>query len=76
MKTYTTIQGQTWDQIAYEIFGDEYMCDKLMELNRDKINIFVFPAGVNLLLPDRESALKRTVSSDYPTWRAMLNVKS
>jgi phage tail protein X len=75
MRVYTTIQGQTWDQIAYEVYGNEYMCDKIMDLNRDKLDIFIFPAGVKLLLPDDESAVNRSVPSDYPTWRAMLNAK-
>lgn len=76
MSIYTTIQGQTWDQIAYEVFGDEYMCDRIMDLNRDKLNIFVFPAGVDILLPDRETTLKQTVPSDYPAWRVMLNASN
>ena len=75
MRVYTTIQGQTWDQIAYEVYGNEYMCDKIMDLNRDKLDIFIFPAGVKLLLPDDESAVNRSVPSDYPAWRAMLDAK-
>nr|DAJ74484.1 MAG TPA: tail protein [Caudoviricetes sp.]DAX86214.1 MAG TPA: tail protein [Caudoviricetes sp.] len=75
MKVYTTIQGQTWDQIAYEVYGNEYMCDKIMDLNREKLDIFIFPAGVKLILPDEESIVIQSVPSDYPTWRAMLNAK-
>jgi len=75
MRVYTTIQGQTWDQIAYEIYGNEYMCDKIMDLNRDKLDTFIFPAGVKLLLPDDENAVNRSVPSDYPAWRAMLDAK-
>ncbi|MBO1870072.1 tail protein X [Lachnoanaerobaculum sp. Marseille-Q4761] len=75
MKTYTTVQGQTWDQIAYELYGNEYMCDKIMELNRDKLDCFVFPAGIELTVPDKADAVSETVTSDYPAWRAMLNAK-
>ena len=75
MRVYTTIQGQTWDQIAYEVYGNEYMCDKIMDLNREKLDIFIFPAGVKHILPDEESMGRQSVSSDYPTWRAMLNAK-
>ncbi len=75
MRVYTTIQGQTWDQIAYEVYGNEYMCDKIMDLNREKLDIFIFPAGVKLILPDEESIVRQSVQSDYPTWRAMLNAK-
>nr|DAT60407.1 MAG TPA: tail protein [Caudoviricetes sp.] len=75
MRVYTTIQGQTWDQIAYEVYGNEYMCDKIMDLNREKLDIFIFPAGVKLMLPDEENIIRQSVLSDYPTWRAMLNAK-
>lgn len=75
MNTYTTIQGQIWDEIAYAVFENEYMCDRIMDLNRDKLGIFVFPAGVELILPDKESMVNKTVPSDYPGWRAMLNAK-
>lgn len=75
MRRYVTIQGQTWDQIAYELYGNEYMCDKLMDLNRDKLDYLVFPAGIELVVPDKEFAISETVPSDYPTWRAMLNAK-
>lgn len=70
-KTYITVSGQTWDQIAYEVYGDEHYCDRLMDTNRDKLNYFVFPAGIVLILPDVSASI--SVPSDYPTWRAALN---
>lgn len=75
MRVYTTIQGQTWDQIAYEVYGNEYMCDKIMDLNREKLDTFIFPAGIKLILPDEENIIRQSVPSDYPAWRAMLNAK-
>jgi phage tail protein X len=72
-KTYTTISGQTWDQIAYEVYGNEHYCDKLMDANRDKLHYFVFPDGISLKIPSIESMAQTAVSSDYPAWRAMLN---
>lgn len=76
MNIYTTTQGQTWDQIAYEVFGNEYMCDAIMDLNRNWLDIFVFPAGIELRLPAETTTLKQTIPSDYPAWRAMLNAES
>ncbi|MGL5435992.1 MAG: tail protein X [Lachnospiraceae bacterium] len=70
---YTTIQGQTWDQIAYEIYGNEYLCDKLMDANRDKLDYFVFPSGIALNIPGKDLATINSVSSDFPAWRAVLN---
>lgn len=72
-KTYTTISGETWDQIAYSIYGEERHCGYLMDANRDKLDFFVFPAGVTLVLPDADSLISTDVSSDYPAWRAALN---
>lgn len=72
-RTYTTISGQTWDQIAYEVYGDEYECGRLMDANRDKLDYFVFPAGVVLKLPEEADSGNNPVPSDYPAWRAQLN---
>jgi hypothetical protein len=73
--TYITTSGQTWDQIAYEVYGDEYQCGKLMDRNRDKLEYFVFSDGIVLQLPEQEELSADSVSSDYPTWRAALNGK-
>lgn len=72
-KTYTTVSGQTWDQIALEVYGEEHYCDRLMAANRDMLNVFVFPDGIVLTLPDKDSLAKTNVASDYPTWRTILN---
>lgn len=70
-KTYTTVSGQTWDQIAFEVYGEEHFCDRIMDANRDKLDYFVFPAGVTLNLPELD--MLDSVPSDYPSWRAQLN---
>lgn len=72
-KTYTTVSGQTWDEIALELYGEERYCDRLMDANRDKLDIFIFPDGIVLTLPDKDGLIKTNVASDYPTWRAILN---
>lgn len=72
-KAYTTVSGQTWDQIAYEVYGDEHYCDCIMDANRDKLEYFIFPAGIVLQLPDKKGIAAQTISSDFPTWRALLN---
>lgn len=71
--TYTTISGQTWDQIAYEIYGEERYCSYLMDANRDKLDYFVFPDGIIITVPDKDQIDQVTVSTDYPAWRSMLN---
>lgn len=32
--TYETVQGDTWDKIAYQVYGDEKYAGYLMENNR------------------------------------------
>lgn len=72
-RIYTTISGQAWDQIAFEVYGDEHYCDRLMAANRDKLDYFVFPAGIELNIPEVEYLDRDSVPSDYPAWRAKLN---
>lgn len=51
-KTYTTIQGDMWDSIAYNQLGDVAYTDKLMNLNASYLGYYIFPAGITLELPD------------------------
>lgn len=72
-KTYTTISGDTWDLIAYKVYGYEHFCDKLMDANREYLDIMVFPDGVTLTIPHRDTFVADTVLSDQPNWRALMN---
>lgn len=53
-KTYTTISGDMWDQIAYTQMGSVLYTDKLIKANADYAAMFVFPAGVVLTIPEVE----------------------
>ena len=61
---YKTIQGQTWDQIAKEVYGSELKADVLMAANPKQLDIFIFPAGVLLEVPEIEES-----SMNLPPWR-------
>jgi phage tail protein X len=65
--TYTTVSGDMWDSISYKIFGTCNYTDKIIDANRDFINTFIFPANVELNLPDIEPEKKRSASC--PPWR-------
>lgn len=71
--TYITIAGDTWDSIAYKKYGNEEYCDKIMDANRDKLDMFIFPAGVELTIPNRDTFTSTDVSTDFPDWRSVLN---
>ena len=48
---YTTIQGDTWDMIAYKVFGDEKYASDIMNANYDYIDILVFDNGELIDIP-------------------------
>lgn len=41
LKTYTTVQGDMWDSIAYKCYGDEAGINALMDANEDYIDTVV-----------------------------------
>lgn len=54
-RIYKTIQGDTWDLIAFKLYrdlGGEGLCDKLISANTKYINTVIFPAGCELVIPD------------------------
>ena len=64
-KTYTTVQGDMWDSIAYAQLGDVAHTDKLMNANLRYREIYIFPAGIVLTIPE----VKESVSSSLPPWK-------
>ena len=50
--TYTTVAGDTWDKIAYSVYGDETRAGELMEANPGLLGYFVFPSGVKVAAPE------------------------
>lgn len=65
MRTYTTIQGDTWDLISYNLYGDEKYMRYLIQANWDYADVLVFQAGVVLNVPD----LPEEPDEDMPFWR-------
>lgn len=52
MKTYTTVQGDMWDSIAYAVMGSVRYTDKLMWANQAYLDHYILPAGIELVIPD------------------------
>ena len=65
MVTYTTIQGDTWDGIAFKLYGDESYMKDLIEANLDYADVMVFSSGTELSCPD----LVYEVDNGVPFWR-------
>lgn len=67
MKTYTTVQGDMWDMIAYRTLGSVYLTDRLMTANRQYLNFYTFPAGIVLIVPEIE---QKPITGGMPPWKA------
>lgn len=63
--TYTTVQGDMWDMIAYKQMGSTDYTGDLMRANISKIGTYIFPAGVELTIPE----VSETISSTLPPWK-------
>lgn len=64
-KVYKTRSGDVWDGIAKEVYGSESYTSFLMSNNQNRIDYFIFPEGIELViedLPEEESLL--------PDWRS------
>ena len=64
-KTYSTIQGDMWDWIAFKVYGREGCMSELLKANEQHREITVFPAGVQLTCPDIPAESSRVL----PPWR-------
>ena len=63
--TYKTTQGDTWDLIAYKLFGSEKYMKNLIEANWPLLDVLIFPYGIELTVPD----LPEEQDDDLPFWR-------
>lgn len=64
-RTYTTISGDTWDLIAYKVYGDGMYMDLLIKENIKYKDIYTFPAGVILFVPEIAPETQETL----PPWK-------
>ena len=48
---YVTSQSDTFDLIAYDLYGDEYRASDIVELNPEYAGMIVFDAGIELRVP-------------------------
>lgn len=64
-KAYRTVQGDMWDAIAYRVMGSTDYTGALMAANRAHVGTYIFPAGVELTIPD----VATVTSDDLPPWK-------
>ena len=63
---YTTKKGDTFDIIAYNLYGNAEAVTPIMDANPDYIKTAVFDYGVELDIPDLDTT---TDAAYLPPWR-------
>ena len=66
MRTYTTIQGDMWDSIAFSQMESDAHIGDLMLANRKYLGYYIFPAGIELIIPD---ITEDNVPDTLPPWK-------
>lgn len=62
---YTTKLGDTWDLIAYRVYGNEKYMKELVEANIEFASTVFFKSGVELICPD----IPILNDSNAPPWK-------
>lgn len=65
---YITKQGDMWDYIAWVVYGNERLFEKLLnaEENREIISTYMFSAGEKVWCPKIE---EKAETNNMPPWR-------
>lgn len=64
MDVYETQSGETWDSIAYEVYGNEMQAGYLMQNNPHLLGTVIFQAGTLIYCPPLPDA-----EEELPDWR-------
>jgi len=68
MRTYTTKSGDTWDSVAFFIYGNEQFAKALIEANTAYIGTVIFKGNTLLNVPE----INITVTvSNLPPWKRL-----
>lgn len=62
---YRTKSGDTWDGIAYDLYGNEQYAQALIEANKAYIDTVIFSANILLAVPE----IAQTNQSSLPPWK-------
>ena len=66
-KTYKTVSGDTWDMIAYKVYGDSMKVAPLMDANPEELDTLIFSSDTVIIVPDIEETQEEYT---YPDWRS------
>ena len=62
---YKTVQGDTWDNLAYDIYGSEKLMYLLIAANPSYANIIKFKSGIQLVIPQTHITKTNTMRAPW-----------
>lgn len=68
VKVYRTVSGDTWDLIAYKVYGSEKYFHKLIRANLNLIDVSIFNGNVPIIIPEIEMDIK-VDNKKLPPWK-------
>lgn len=71
-KKYITREGDTFDALALEMYGDETLAHYIINFNPDYVDVLIFSENVSLRLPIVETA---ELPDTLPPWRRNVDEK-
>lgn len=66
--TIITKQGDTWDILSKNAYGNEKFMDTLIRANINHRKTVIFPAGVEIIIPDIDPATLEN-ETNLPPWK-------
>ena len=64
--TYTTIEGDTFDDLALRFYNNEKLASTIIQANPDHGDTLIFEAGISLTIPAAASVV---LPETLPPWR-------
>ena len=68
VRVYRTINGDTWDLIAYKVYGKEQYFHKLIRANLNLIDVSIFNSNVPEICPEFTEPETEDLSK-LPPWK-------
>jgi phage tail protein X len=66
MKTYIAANGDTWDSIAFKVYGDEFLCDQLCAANaHDHDGVVMFEGGERIIIPESVASQVNVIKAPW-----------
>lgn len=63
---HTAAAGETWDQIAFKYYTDEFQASALIKANKKYKDVLIFEGGEVLTIPEQE---EEAAPDTLPPWR-------